>query len=157
MSVWKSAKNEKICLNDIASILKKVALNKEHKVIVGTDSVRLGDNFVFASAICILNKNFYDRKYFYTKHKSDNPSYADLSVRLLKETKDSLDIAFELTNLVSDVNIEIHADVNPEDSHMSSRYLGMVSGYILGCGFDVKVKPESYVASAVADFHTRKS
>ena len=157
MSVWKSATNEKMCLKDIITILRKVSCSKEHKVIIGTDSVKLGDNFIFASAICILNKNFYDRKYFYLRQKSNNPNYADLSVRLLRETRDSIDLALMLVDEVSGINIEIHADVNPQVDHMSSRYLGMVSGYILGCGFDVKVKPESYVASAVADFHTRKS
>ena len=39
---------------------------KEHKIIIGSDSVKFGNDFVFANAICVLNKNkFYDRRYFY--------------------------------------------------------------------------------------------
>ncbi|NBR79560.1 MAG: hypothetical protein EBT71_05925 [Alphaproteobacteria bacterium] len=51
----------------------------------------------------------------------------------------------------------IHADVNPDSKHLSSKYKNMISGYISGCGFDVKVKPLSFVASSIADQHTRKT
>ena len=40
---------------------------------------------------------------------------------------------------------------------MSSKYKNMLVGYVNGCGFNCKVKPESFVASGLADVHTRKS
>ena len=57
---------------------------------------------------------------------------------------------------IKKVNIEIHVDVNCDSNHMSSRYKNMLVGYVTGCGFDCKVKPESFVASSIADVHTRK-
>ena len=77
--------------------------------------------------------------------------------QLLKETSDSIEIAMNIRNIISNANIEIHADVNSENNHNSNKYKNMVSGYITGCGFSVKVKPESFVASSIADNHTRKS
>ena len=39
---------------------------------------------------------------------------------------------------------------------MSSRYESMIKGYITGCGFECKVKPDSFVASGIADVYTKK-
>ncbi len=157
MSNWKTGCKEVVKLNDILLILEKVSKSDDHKIIIGTDSVKLGYNFIFTKAICIMNKEFYDRRYFYCRTKINDDSYLDLSKRLLKETTDSLDLAIQIRDKLSQANIEIHADVNPDSKHLSSKYKNMISGYISGCGFDVKVKPLSFVASSIADQHTRKS
>ena len=157
MSNWKTGRKEILNINDILLILEKVSKSKNHKIIVGSDSVKLGYNFIFTKAICVINEEFYDRKYFYCRTKIKDDSYLDLSKRLLKETTDSLDLAIQIRDNLSHANIEIHADVNPDAKHLSSKYKNMISGYITGCGFDVKVKPLSFVASSIADQHTRKS
>ncbi len=157
MSNWKNGSKEIVELDDILSILQKVSKSTNHKIIIGSDSVKLGYNFIFTKAICVMNKDYYDRRYFYFRTKIKDDSYLDLSKRLLKETSDSLDLAIKIRNNLSNANIEIHADVNPDDKHLSSKYKNMISGYITGCGFQVKVKPLSFVASSIADLHTRKS
>jgi hypothetical protein len=154
---WKTGKRELISVCDVFKILESVAKSKGHKIIVGTDSVKLGYNFIFTSAICILNSDFYDRRYFYMREKIKDNIYVDLSNRLLKETEDSLKIALELKSKFNTANIEIHADVNECSRHLSSKYKSMIKGYISGCGFIVKTKPHSFVASSIADLHTRKS
>ena len=157
MSNWKTGRKEIVNINDILLVLEKVSKSKDHKIIIGSDSVKLGYNFIFTKAICVMNKDFYDRKYFYCRTKIKDDSYLDLSKRLLKETTDSLDLAIQIRSSLSNANIEIHADVNPDAKHLSSKYKNMISGYIAGCGFDVKVKPLSFVASSIADQHTRKN
>jgi len=156
MSKWKTGRREEVNLEHIYNVLQEVVKSKNHKIIIGSDSVKLGYNFIFTNAICVINEEFYDRRYFYFRTKIKDDSYLDISKRLLKETTDSLDIAMKIKDRIHNVNIEIHADVNPNTSHMSSRYSNMISGYITGCGFDVKVKPQSFVASSIADLHTRK-
>ena len=157
MSNWKNGRKEIVNINDILAILKKVSKSTNHKIIIGSDSVKLGYNFIFTKAICVMNEDYYDRRYFYCRTKIRDDSYQDLSKRLLKETTDSLDLAIQIRNSLSGANIEIHADVNPDSKHLSSKYKSMISGYISGCGFDVKLKPLSFVASSIADQHTRKS
>jgi predicted RNase H-related nuclease YkuK (DUF458 family) len=154
---WKTGKREKISFKEICVILENVASSKKHKVIIGSDSVKLGYDFVFAKAICVLNSDYYDKRYFYFRSKIKNDLYLDLSNRLLKETTDSIELALEIKEMFKHINIEIHADVNPDKLHQSSRYKNMISGYIRGCGFDFKIKPESFVASSIADLHTRKA
>ena len=156
MTIWRTGNKEVVDLNEIIYILEKVSKSDNHKIIIGSDSVKLGCNFVFTKAICVLNKDFYDRRYFYLRDKFKDDSYLDLSKRLLKETTDSLSLALEIKKVISKANIEIHADVNPDSRHLSSKYKSMITGYITGCGFEVKVKPLSFVASSIADLHTRK-
>ena len=155
---WKNSKRQIYTQDQVLEILKKVAQSKNHKIIIGSDSVKLGDRFVFANAICIINDNeFYDRRFFYLKRKVYDDTFYDLSKRLLKETSDSIDIALNIKKLIKNANIEIHADVNSDTSYMSSRYKNMIVGYITGCGFECKTKPESFVASGIADVYTRKA
>ncbi len=155
--MWKTGKKKKIEFNKIINILEEVSKSKDHKIIVGTDSVRLGEDFVFANAICVLNNNnFYDRKYFYNRLKEKSESFGNLYDRLLKETSDSIDIACLIKENIKSVNIEIHVDVNSDSNHASSRYNKMLVGYVTGCGFLCKVKPDSFVASGIADVHTKK-
>ena len=157
MSNWKNGRKEVVNIEEIIFILKKVSKSANHKIIIGSDSVKLGYNFIFTKAICVMNEDYYDRRYFYCRTKIKDDSYLDLSKRLLKETTDSLDLAIQIKDTLSNANIEIHADVNPDSKYLSSKYKNMISGYISGCGFDVKVKPLSFVASSIADQHTRKS
>ena len=157
MSNWKNGRKEIVNIEEILLILRKVSKSSNHKIIIGSDSVKLGYNFIFTKAICVMNEDYYDRRYFYCRTKIKDDSYLDLSKRLLKETTDSLDLAIQIRDNLSNTNIEIHADVNPDSKHLSSKYKNMISGYISGCGFDVKVKPLSFVASSIADQHTRKS
>lgn len=156
-NLWKTGSKENIKLNDIFSILEKAAKTKNHKIIVGSDSVKLGYDFVFTKAICILDSDYYDRRYFYLRIKVKDDSYLDLSKRLLKETTDSIDLALKIQEKITSANIEIHADVNSNSIHKSSKYKNMIVGYVSGCGFDCKIKPDSFVASGIADCHTRKA
>jgi len=155
-NLWKTGSKKNITFEEMLRIFEVVIKDKEHKIIVGSDSVKLGYNFVFTKAICILNCEEYDRRYFYFREKINNDSYLDLSKRLLKETSDSIDLAIKIKTIYDNANIEIHADVNTDKKHLSSRYNNMIRGYITGCGFNVKTKPNSFVASSIADLHTRK-
>ena len=157
MSKWKTGQKEIVNIETILSILKEVSKSSNHKIIIGSDSVKLGYDFIFTKAICVMNEEFYDRRYFYYRTKIKDDSYLDLSKRLLKETTDSIDLALKVQKEISNANIEIHADVNENLIHKSSKYKNMIVGYISGCGFDCKIKPHSFVASGIADCHTRKS
>lgn len=157
MSKWKTGQKEIINIDAIIKILKEVSKSSNHKIIIGSDSVKLGYDFIFTKAICVMNEEFYDRRYFYCRTKIKDDSYLDLSKRLLKETTDSIELALKVQKEVLNANIEIHADVNENLIHRSAKYKNMIVGYISGCGFDCKIKPESFVASGIADCHTRKS
>ena len=156
--VWKSGKRKVIPYIDLLNILREVVKSNNHKIIVGTDSVKLSESFVFTSTICILNEyHDHDRTYFYNRKKVKDDSYYILAKRLLKETSDSIEIASFLQTALEDPNLEIHIDVNTDPKHESSKFKNTLIGYVTGCGFECRVKPESFVASSIADNHTRKA
>ncbi len=76
---------------------------------------------------------------------------------MLKETSDSIEIANFLNAALDNPNLEIHIDVNTDPKHKSSKFKNTLIGYVTGCGFECRVKPESFVASSIADNHTRKA
>ena len=156
--MWKTGKRKIIDFEKIINIIKEVSKDKDHKIIVGSDSVKIGEEFIFANAICIINTNkFYDRRYFYNREKTLVQNYINLYDRLLKETSDSINIASLIKDSNKGANIEIHVDVNNNSIHKSAKYKNMLIGYVKGCGFECKIKPDSFVASGIADVHTRKS
>ena len=156
--IWKTGRSVFISYEKIFEIIEEVSKFKDHKVIVGSDSVKMGPDFIFANAICILNtNNYYDRRFFYLRKKVNDNSYYNLSKRLLKETSESLKIASELRDRIDNLNIEIHSDINFNPIHLSSKMKNTIIGYVNGCGFPCKIKPDSFVASGIADCHTRKA
>lgn len=153
---WKSGKGELIDYKSILDILRKVSCSKNHKIIIGTDSIKITDFFVFTNAICIINdNNFFDRKYFYLRTKIKNNLYYNLSKKLLRETEESIFIALNIRKNIKHLNIEIHSDVNSNTDYASGKYKNMITGYIKGCNFIYKIKPDAFVASGIADYHTR--
>ena len=156
--IWKTGQRNLITYNKIIEIIKEVSTFKDHKIIVGSDSVKLGKDFIFTNAICILNDNeYYDRRFFYLRKKVKDDMYYNLSKRLLRETSESIKIATDIRCCIENINIEIHSDVNFNPIHLSSKLKNTIVGYVNGCGFPCKIKPESFVASGIADLYTRKS
>lgn len=77
--------------------------------------------------------------------------------RMMVEVGKSIEVAYEIASLLDKygIKLEIHADINPDPQHESNRALSEAVGYILGMGFDFKIKPESWASSYTADRHCR--
>jgi predicted RNase H-related nuclease YkuK (DUF458 family) len=76
-----------------------------------------------------------------------------LQERMLKEVQLSIDVGYNILDLIQvyDIEFEIHADVNPDPMAGSHVALHEAVGFIRGMGFNCKVKPEAYAASSGAD------
>ena len=63
------------------------------------------------------------------------------------------EVAYEIAPLLDlyDIPLEIHADINPNPIHDSNKALQSAVGYILGMGYEFKVKPDAQAASHCAD------
>lgn len=131
-------------------------IEQKGKVVIGTDSMLTNNKFIFVNAICLIGKESnHHGKFFFSRYASKDEANNNLLVRLLKETTDSIELANKVKNRYPKANIEIHMDVNPSSKFLSGKYSSTVIGYILGCGYDYKIKPDAYAASSVADKHTR--
>jgi predicted RNase H-related nuclease YkuK (DUF458 family) len=69
------------------------------------------------------------------------------------EVGKSIEVATQIAELLDlyEIKMEIHADINPDPKHESNKALQSAVGYILGMGYEFKIKPYSYASSNCAD------
>lgn len=126
-----------------------------YQIIVGTDSQpHNGSGVDFVTAIVVHRKG-HGGIYFW-KRIVNKKKYV-LRQRMYEEATMSLAMAEEVVALlhkdgITKYDVEIHVDIGNvgKTREMITEIIGMIRGN----GFSVKVKPESYAASKVADKYT---
>jgi predicted RNase H-related nuclease YkuK (DUF458 family) len=137
-------------------------------VCVGTDSKRRGRGYQFATAIIIkVSENIGNDKFGRSIHQGKggivmSASYFDSTLkkgkegvkeRMLIEVTKTIEVAYQISPLLDlyNIKLEVHADINPDIKWESNKAFGDAVGYMMGMGYDFKVKPESWASSSVAD------
>ncbi len=133
------------------------------KVAIGTDSQKNSNGYRFATVIVIIREeNLGDgvvmgrggmivaKTYYSDKYKQTRGGVKE---RMLFEVANSVEVAYEISPLLDTYNIplEVHADINPDVKWESSKALSEAVGYILGMGYEFRVKPNAWASSSVAD------
>jgi predicted RNase H-related nuclease YkuK (DUF458 family) len=147
-----------IDLNELKKIVNRfmAADKKSHyEIIVGTDSQRVDkESFDFVSAL-IIHRIGFGGIYFWKREVLKKKM--SLKERIYTEATMSLQTAenfieFLKTNGISRYNIQIHVDIghNGETREMITEVVGMIRA----SGYQIKIKPDSYGASKVADRYT---
>jgi len=132
--------------------------DKFYDVVVGCDSSS-GLEPDFPLVIVVLRKGEGGR-FFLKKIKYPEKKFYNFRQRILEEVLLSCELALFLredlgtviSQSSSNLNYEfryIHADVG--ENGATRDMIKEISGLIKGNGFEPKIKPEAYVASAVAD------
>lgn len=128
---------------------------RTYQLVVGTDSQpHNGSGVDFVTAI-VVHRIGHGGIYFW-KRVVNKKVYV-LRQRMYEEASLSLEMAETVLALlhkdgVTRYDVEIHVDIGKfgETREMISEIIGMIRG----SGYNVKMKPESYAASKVADRHT---
>ncbi len=139
-------------VDEIVGMMEKDQ-RSEFEVVVGTDShASSGDHEIdFVSAI-VIHRVGKGGRYFW-KRETEEGIYT-LRDKIYKEAFLSFDLGKELMQRLEEVtlldyNLEIHVDVGQRGK--TKEIIDEVVGMIIGSGFDVRTKPDSYGASTVAD------
>jgi hypothetical protein len=140
-------------IEDVVSIMQQDT-DYAYEVIVGTDSHPSRGDIDFVTAI-IVRRVGKGGRYFWSR--SCEGQYHDLSHRIYREAILSFDWAKAIMESLEkytmlDFNLEIHVDVGRNGKTRS--LIDGVVGMIVGGGFPVKIKPDAYAASSVADKYT---
>jgi predicted RNase H-related nuclease YkuK (DUF458 family) len=143
VSKWKTLEGEAI--GDIVPYLQQYRGRILH---IGTDSLQTGRYTQFVTVVVVLNppkggRVFYQREIV--------PRITSLRERLTKEVWRSLEIAMQLPEF----DLTVHIDANPDERHMSSKYLQELVGLVVGQGFKALWKPDSWAATHAADHVVR--
>lgn len=126
-------------------------------ISIGTDSQMCKGGYQFITAICHYTHGkgglyFYRPEFIQNSHFNKNNKKA----RMFEEANRSIELAnllFEETSLPA----EIHLDASHANKKVfTSDIVEQLKGYVVSCGYEVKIKPDSYMASAIADRHSKK-
>jgi hypothetical protein len=152
--IWRKLNGE-ILLLPIKEAVKNVLIeeaknNTKLKVCIGTDSQVKANTTEFATVIVFVRER---RGGFMFIHNEKTTSKYHIKERMLLEVAKSIEVAYELCDLFIEYNVEmeVHADINTNPQFKSNDALKDSMGYILGMGFNIKVKPEAFASSCCAD------
>ncbi len=131
---------------------------------IGTDSQNIGQKFT-SFVQCIALHTFDDTgigkggRVFYIRHLESR--HRNRNKRLLREIEISVTLAQKIEPIFSELDIpfEIHADINSDpgndNQNKSHEVHDAAVGWIAGMGWEVRTKPQAFVASIIADRHVR--
>jgi hypothetical protein len=139
-------------ISDIVDLMEEDP-DVPYEIIVGTDSHSNSGEMDFVSAI-IIHRVGKGGRYYWRRVRASKIytlrqkiyKEATLSFELAKAVMEELEARTPL-----DYNLEIHVDVGERGP--TRELIDEVVGMIIGSGFAVKIKPEAYAASTVADKH----
>ena len=116
-------------------------------IYIGTDSQICGAGTDFVVAVCVHIPGNGGRVFTSLQREEKRLSLAD---KLIQEAEHSLCVA-RLVEQHTNVPVVVHLDVNSNPRYRSSKYVKMLAGMVRGNGFEVKLKPEAWCATNVAD------
>jgi len=171
---WK--RNGKLIEGELVDYLQnlfdeQMEKNRTLKVSIGTDSQKIkGTLYKFATVILItatedlgggviwgrggmIISATYNHDFMKKDVDGRKRDKELVNERMVFEVGKSIEVATQIAELldVYEIPLEIHADINPNPKHDSNKALQSAVGYILGMGYEFKIKPESFAASNGAD------
>ncbi len=150
---FKTAQGKKLDVKSLISEIENFILTDqkyEYRILVGTDSEYLEKQIDFITVI-VVHRVGHGARYFWKRQVTK--SQFGLHQRLWQEALISLSVSQELLKFISDKKLnfrfEFHLDLGTVGKSSSSvkEIINLIRGY----GFDIRIKPESYAASKIAD------
>lgn len=127
--------------------------NAEFKIAIGTDS----QNFSYTKipvtiGIHKIVNNVGCGGIFFAEIKRV-PKISNIKQKLFYETNLSLKYAFKLKEILDQEEIlkQISVHIDAGYNGPSSQFIDDLTGWVKSCGFESIVKPDSYMASSVAN------
>jgi predicted RNase H-related nuclease YkuK (DUF458 family) len=134
-------------VEDLDRTLEELVGDDEFLIHVGTDSKNRGQSTHFVTVVAILRPGQTARVIYRSLRA---PRIRNLAQRLVQEAQLSVEAALMLAERVPQ-DIVLHIDANSDERHRSARYARSLAGMGKGNGFEVRLKPEAWCASHVAD------
>ena len=127
-------------------------------VYIGADSVKFKRKGVWWArhtvAFIIHIGSKHGGKIFHTTsvERDYDPKKEKPRMRLMNEVYKGVEVYLQFAELLEDLPVEIHIDVNPDEKFNSSIVLREALGYVKGMtGLDAHAKPDSWAASHAGD------
>ena len=127
------------------------------QIIIGTDS----QNFDYTKIVSVIAVICEGHGGIFFYEVSKNPLIRDVRTKLHVETNDSLKLTETLVEIMEgdrkyeemylSCPISIHIDAGNSTKGKTRELIPELVGWIKSCGYDCRTKPDSFVASTIAD------
>jgi predicted RNase H-related nuclease YkuK (DUF458 family) len=147
-SMMNSPTHGKVTDKQMMNIIKDFIIpNYEYSIAVGTDSQ---EHSKVVKVLAVIRIG-YGGIFFY--ESKPTPDFPTLRQKIYYETTLSLELASKVTTFLSeneiDKEVEIHIDIGKQGK--TKELIAEITGWVRSSGYITKIKPESYVASTIAD------
>lgn len=137
----------------------KNKLEGDSELIVGVDSHLHGMAYRFITVICLYRKGrggFYYYNISEQHRKQFKGTYpVRVKARMFHETSLAIEIATEIQEKTGLCPV-IHLDASPPNAgELTSMFSDELKGYVTASGFEAVLKPWGFVASGIANKHTK--
>jgi predicted RNase H-related nuclease YkuK (DUF458 family) len=136
---------------------KNREIEGDFQIVVGTDSQNFSDTKMVT--VIAAYKEGHGGIFFYNIEHINK--IKNVKQKLNTETSKSLETMMELVNEIDAKDIyndmkdntllSIHVDAGWSDKGKTKELIPGLVGWIKACGYDAKVKPDSFAASSIAD------
>ncbi len=155
---YQSPTHGKVTLEQLKKIVSKyMSADRvaKYEIIVGSDSQKVESNiYDFVSAL-IIHRIGGGGIYFWKRELRNRK--ISLKERIYQEATMSLETSEHFVTLfkengISRYDVQIHVDIGPNGA--TRELISEVTNMVRGSGYAVKIKPDSFGASKVADRYT---
>jgi len=144
--MWKSLTDGRV--EDVFERVRSLAGERSAAIHIGTDSREVGGGTDFVTVIAVLSPGAGGRVFY---SRSREARVFPLVHKLYREAELSIQVASTLNERVLQ-EIVVHVDANEDPRHRSSAVVQGLAGMVIGYGFRVRLKPDSWCATHVADY-----
>lgn len=146
-------------LQDIYNVIEKrmeAHQDTDTRIMVGTDSHGIRNTFHFVTVLGIWNVGKGGTYFHFSSFEPKKQYFGVEKLRLQNEVNKSLEIAFAIEEKFG-LKPEVHIDISTQEKeNFSSSMSELLKGYVLSSGYQPILKPDGFMASAIADKHTKK-
>ena len=161
MKIWKDADGNVIDNDRMIAWIKENCLlyTQDYELIVGVDSHLHGHEYRFIAVVCIYRKG-RGGFYYYTTSEQNRKEFkgiysAKIRSRMFHETSIAIELATEIQEKTGKAPI-VHIDASPQNAgEVTSLFSDQLKGYVISSGFEVVLKPWSFVSSGIANKHSK--
>lgn len=160
--MWKSPTHGRIEFDDIPGLLLAFFETgahdgRDYSIMIGSDS----QNFDYTKSVTAIAMVCHGHGGIFFYEVSKGPLIRDVRSKLYAETQASLEAASNLislleaddsyTEMYDTCPISIHVDAGNSRHGRTLALIPEIVGWVRSLGYDCEVKPDSYVASSIAD------
>lgn len=159
--VWKDGDGKRVDDETLYTWINssKNKLEGDCELIVGVDSHLHGIAYRFITVICLYRKGrggFYYYNISEQHRKEFRGTYpVRVKARMFHETTLAIEVATEIQEKTG-LSPVIHLDASPPSAgELTSMFSDELKGYVVASGFEAVLKPWGFVASGIANKHSK--